>query len=266
VSGHGARAMNRTGSGFGEQGRRLDYGTYLRIPELLRLQQSLTSAHDELLFIVVHQAYELWFRLILHELEAARDAMSGGDAYWPLRHLHRVTVVERLLMTQVDVLDTMAPQEFLRFRSELAPASGFQSVQFREIEFLSGLKDAHYVDRIDTTADEEARLRRRLREPSLWDAFRELLRARQVSSLHDLFWDRPRLGDLFELSEALLDHDQAFSLWRVRHVQMVERQIGAKRGTGGSAGAGYLRTTLDKRFFPELWQLRSRLELADDGR
>jgi tryptophan 2,3-dioxygenase len=254
------------GAGFGEQGRRLDYRTYLRITELLGLQQSLTSTHDELLFIIVHQAYELWFRLILHELEAARDAMLGGDAYWPLRQLHRVVVVERLLMMQVDVLDTMAPQEFLRFRSELAPASGFQSVQFREIEFLSGLKDARYLARIETTADEESRLRRRLDEPSLWDAFGELLRTRHVSSLQDLFWDRPRLGDLFELSEALLDHDQAFSLWRARHVQMVERQIGAKPGTGGSAGVGYLRATLGKRFFPELWELRSRLELGEDRR
>jgi tryptophan 2,3-dioxygenase len=260
------RAMKGTGAGFGEQGRTLDYGAYLRIPELLDLQRSLTSSHDEMLFIIVHQAYELWFRLILHELEAARDAMSSGDAYWPLRHLHRVAVVQRVLMTQVDVLDTMAPDEFLRFRSELVPASGFQSVQFREIEFLSGLKDADYLDRIDATADEESRLRRRLREPSLWDAFCELLRARHVLSLHDLFWDRPRLGDLFELSEALLDHDQAFSLWRARHLQMVERQIGAKPGTGGSTGTDYLRTTLDKRFFPELLEIRSRLELIDDGR
>jgi tryptophan 2,3-dioxygenase len=257
--------MRGTGAGFGEQGRRLDYDTYLRIPDLLLLQQSLTSAHDELLFIVVHQAYELWFRLILHELEAARDAMAQGDAYWPLRYLHRVAVVERLLMTQVDVLDTMAPQEFLRFRSELAPASGFQSVQFREIEFLSGLKDESYLDRIDTSEEEEAQLRRRLREPTLWDAFGDLLRARHVASLQELFWDRPRLGDLFELSEALLDHDQAFSLWRSRHVQMVERQIGSKTGTGGSTGAGYLRTTLDKRFFPELWEIRSRLQLPADG-
>lgn len=247
---------------FGEQGRQLSYGSYLHVPELLQLQVPRTAAHDELLFIVVHQAYELWFRLILHELEAARDAMAGGDSYWPLRHLHRVASIERLLIEQVDVLDTMAPQEFLRFRSELAPASGFQSVQFREIEFLSGLKDERYLRRVEATPEETARMRRRLDEPSLWDAFIALLARRDIGSLEELFWDRPRLGDLFELSEALLEHDQTFSLWRARHVQMVERQIGSKSGTGGSSGAQYLRRTLDKRFFPQLWEVRSQLDLA----
>ncbi|MDQ6771627.1 MAG: tryptophan 2,3-dioxygenase family protein [Candidatus Dormibacteraeota bacterium] len=251
-----------TGPQFGEQDRRLNYGSYLRVPELLRLQSPLSDAHDEMLFIVVHQAYELWFKLVLHELEAARSAMAAGEADAAHRRLRRVAVVERLLVQQVDVLDTMAPQDFLLFRSNLAPASGFQSVQFREIEFISGLKDERYVRRLETTAEQRASLDRRLAEPTLWDAFVELLAQRGRPTLEDLFWDRARFGDLFELSEALLDHDQEFSLWRARHVQMVERQIGSKTGTGGSTGAGYLRTTLDKRFFPELWAVRSRLQVS----
>ena len=250
---------------FGEEGRKLSYGGYLRLPELLALQTPQTAQHDELLFIVVHQAYELWFLLVLHELEGARAAMQAGDAYAAQRYLRRVVAVERLLVEQVDVLDTMAPQDFLAFRSELAPASGFQSVQFREIEFLSGLRDPAYLERIEGTDEELARLRRRLREPTLWDAFQELLGSRGSPRLADLFWDRASYGDLFEVSERLLEHDQAFGLWRARHVQMVERQIGSKTGTGGSTGAEYLRTTLPKRFFPDLWQVRSELELPDRG-
>ncbi|MBO0744469.1 MAG: hypothetical protein J2P43_05585 [Candidatus Dormibacteraeota bacterium] len=260
--GSGARAAGDGRSvAFGEEGRRLSYGGYLRLPELLALQTPRTAQHDELLFIVVHQAYELWFRLALHELEGARATMQAGDAYTAQRYLRRVVAVERLLVEQVDVLDTMAPQDFLAFRSELAPASGFQSVQFREIEFISGLRDPAYLERIEGTNEERERLRRRLGEPTLWDAFQELLGSRGSPRLADLFWDRARYGDLFEVSERLLEHDQAFGLWRARHVQMVERQIGSKTGTAGSTGAEYLRTTLPKRFFPDLWQVRSELEL-----
>lgn len=254
-------AADRTrGPSFGEEDRRLSYGTYLQVPELLNLQTPLTDAPDELLFIVVHQAYELWFKLILHELELAREAMRAGDSLKAQRGLRRVVTIERLLVHQLDVLDTMAPQDFLAFRSELAPASGFQSVQFREIEFLSGIKDRAYLDRVETRADERARLERRLAEATLWDAFLELLEKRGVEDLARIFWE-PAARDLFELSESLLEHDQTFSLWRARHVQMVERQIGSKTGTGGSTGASYLRTTVEKRFFPELWAVRSRLEL-----
>jgi tryptophan 2,3-dioxygenase len=153
----------------------------------------------------------------------------------------------------------MSPQDFLAFRSQLAPASGFQSVQFREIEFLSGLKEPKYLARIEATPDEMARLRRRLDEPSLGDAFRSLVERRGSPSLVDIFRDRERHGDMFDLCEALLDHDQAFAHWRARHVLMVERQIGSKTGTGGSSGAEYLRTTLGKRFFPDLWDVRSLL-------
>lgn len=206
---------------------------------------------------MVHQVYELWFKELLHELEAAREAMLAGDAYWAAQYLRRVGAIEQVLVAQVSVLETMRPQDFLAFRAELAPASGFQSVQFREIEFLSGLRDRRYMDRLELGPSERAALEQRLTEPSLWDAWGELLRQHGSPTLRQIAVDREHYGDLFEVSEALLDHDEALGLWRFRHVQMVERQLGSKSGTGGSTGASYLRTTLDKKLFPELWQLRS---------
>jgi tryptophan 2,3-dioxygenase len=244
---------------FGEEGRKLSYGNYLKVAELLSLQQGLSQEHDELLFVVAHQVYELWFKLVLFELEAARDRIDADDIFFARHYLRRVHVVERLLIEQIEVLETMSPQDFLAFRSQLAPASGFQSVQFREIEFLSGLKEPTYLARIEATPDEAARLRRRLDEPSLDDAFRRLVERRGSPSLLEVFRDRERHGDLFDLCEALLDHDEAFAHWRARHVLMVERQIGGKTGTGGSSGAEYLRTTLNKRFYPELWAVASQL-------
>ena len=244
---------------FGEEGRELSYGSYLKVPELLRLQQGLSSEHDELLFIVAHQVYELWFKVVLFELEAARERIDADDLFFARHHLQRVHVIEQLLVEQIDVLETMSPQDFLAFRSKLAPASGFQSVQFREIEFLSGLKEPKYVARLDATPEEVTRLRKRLDEPSVDDAFRALIQRRGSPSLLEIFRDRQRHGDLFDLCEALLDHDETFAHWRARHVLMVERQIGSKTGTGGSTGAQYLRSTLGKRFYPELWDVRSQL-------
>jgi len=228
---------------FGEEGRELSYGTYLKVPELLQLQQGLSREHDELLFIVAHQVYELWFKVVLFELEATRDRIDADDVFFARHHLRRVYVIEKLLA----------------FRSKLAPASGFQSVQFREIEFLSGLKEPKYVALLEATPEEMARLRRRLEEPSVDDSFRALVKRRGAPSILEVFRDRERHGDLFDLCEALLDHDETFAHWRARHVLMVERQIGSKTGTGGSSGARYLRGTLDKRFYPELWEVRSQL-------
>jgi tryptophan 2,3-dioxygenase len=247
------------GSRFGEEGRRLSYGSYLKIPELLALQDGLSDEHDELLFIVAHQVYELWFKVVLFELEAARDRIDADDIFFARHYLQRVHVIESLLIEQIEVLETMSPQDFLAFRSQLAPASGFQSVQFREIEFLSGLKEPKYLARLEATPEETARLRRRLDQPSLVDAFHHLLERRGSPTLLEVFRNREHHGDLFDLCEALLDHDEAFAHWRARHVLMVERQIGAKTGTGGSSGAEYLRSTLGKRFYPELWEVRSQL-------
>ena len=163
---------------FGEQGAQLTYGSYLRLPQLLDSQhlESDPPAHDELLFITIHQVYELWFKQLLHEAAAARDAMTEGRLWWAQHLLQRVHVIERVLVHQIDVLETMTPQDFLEFRQRLAPASGFQSVQFRELEFLSGAKDPAYVDRFrGLTEAEQARLRQRLDEPTLWDAFLDVL-------------------------------------------------------------------------------------------
>jgi len=247
------------GSRFGEEGRKLSYGSYLKVPELLDLQHGLSQEHDELLFIVAHQVYELWFKVVLDELESTRSSIDRDDIFFARHHLRRVHVVERLLVGQLEVLETMSPQDFLAFRSQLAPASGFQSVQFREIEFLSGLKDPKFLTRVEASPDEMARLRRRLEEPSVADAFHALVVRRGSPALLDVYRDRARYGDLFDLCEALLDHDESFAHWRARHVLMVEREIGSKPGTGGSSGAQYLRSTLDKRFYPDLWEVRSQL-------
>jgi tryptophan 2,3-dioxygenase len=259
-----------TDRSFGEQGARLSYGSYLHLPELLSQQVLLSDppAHDELLFITVHQVCELWFQQCLHELGFARDQMLAGRRYEPRKALARVHAIEQILIEQVVVLETMTPQDFLEFRSLLAPASGFQSVQFREIEFLSGARDPAYLDRLrQASPDERRRLEQRLHEPSLWEAFLSLLAQHGLgvetveqrrASLLALARD-PAHAELWELAEALVTHDALSSQWRSRHVDMVERQIGTKPGTGGSSGGDYLRSRLPLRYFPELWELRSYL-------
>jgi tryptophan 2,3-dioxygenase len=254
---------------FGEEGSRLTYGSYLCLEELLSQQVRLSDppAHDELLFITIHQVYELWFQQLLHEMCAAREAMFAGSLWWARHLLHRVTVIERVLIEQVAVLETMTPQDFLTFREELAPASGFQSVQFRELEFLSGAKDPGYLDRFrGLTTAERARLQQRLEEPTVWDAFVEVVGRAGLptegdevlrGSLLHVARNRPTYDEVWELSERLLDHDENSALWRSRHVLMVERQIGTKSGTGGSSGAPYLRSRLDLHYYPLLWELRS---------
>ncbi|HEX9697460.1 MAG TPA: tryptophan 2,3-dioxygenase family protein [Actinomycetota bacterium] len=257
---------------FGEEGRRLSYGSYLKVGELLSLQHPLAepAAHDEHLFIVVHQVYELWFRQLLHELDTIRGHLFAGRAA-DARHLfNRVHEIERVLVQQVGVLETMTPTDFMEFRRNLAPASGFQSAQFREVEFVSGLRDETMTARLDPMPDEAERMTRRLGEPTLWDAYCALLSSRGLpmpdgdaqarrESLLRMTRERDRYVDEHAIGEALLTHDELFALWRHRHVLMVERQIGTKSGTGGSAGAPYLRSTLGKRFYPELWDLRSYL-------
>ena len=256
---------------FGEQGAQLTYGSYLRLPQLLDAQhlESDPPAHDELLFITIHQVYELWFKQLLHEAVAARDAMSEGRLWWAQHLLQRVHVIERVLVHQIDVLETMTPQDFLQFRQRLAPASGFQSVQFRELEFLSGAKDPAYVERFrGLTEAEQERLRSRLAEPTLWDAFLDVLRHRGLAastdeevaaSLRTVAHTRDRYADVWAVDEALLQHDELAANWRARHVTMVERMIGSKSGTGGSSGSTYLRGRLPLRYYPALWELRSEL-------
>jgi tryptophan 2,3-dioxygenase len=256
---------------FGEEGGRLTYGSYLRLGQLLD-QQRLESdppAHDELLFITIHQVYELWFKQVLHEMTASRDAMLSGRLWLAQHLLRRVHTIERTLTQQVDILETMTPQDFGEFRHRLSPASGFQSVQFREIEFLSGAKDPSFVKRFRGLTDvERQRLEQRLAEPTLWDAFLAVLDGAGFSTaseddlrkaLETVARDRSQYAEIWELAEALLQHDELAAAWRARHVVMVERMIGTKPGTGGSSGAGYLRSRLDLRYYPLLWHLRTTL-------
>jgi len=209
-----------------------EYAGYLRIEDLLQLQQPLTpEAHDELLFIIVHQSYELWFKLILHELKKARAELEGRRPQAAIRPLERTVAVERLLLDHLDVLETMGPEGFMEFRDPLAPASGFQSQQFREIESLS---------------------------PKLYDAFAAQLPGELVDLYRDHL-DDPRRALLYEVAELLLDHDEQIALWRHHHTLMAAREIGDRPGTGGSRGVEYLRGTRDKRFYPELWAVRTAL-------
>lgn len=235
------------------------YGQTLHLDELLHMQDRVAAVPDTLFFITIHQIYELWFKVMLHELERARDQMFEDDLRAACYHLARVKAIERVLVEQVDTLETINAPNFLEIRASLETTSGLQSAQFREIEFLSGLKDSGYLETTEVTHAERERLRRRLREPTLWDAFLAVIERRGDPDL--VAMTRAAQGDreLLDLVDALLDHDEGFSLWRARHVHMVERMIGRKPGTGGSSGVPYLQSTLEKRFFPALWEIRSEL-------
>jgi tryptophan 2,3-dioxygenase len=255
----------------------LTYGKYLEIPTLLSLQKSLSEPahHDEPLFIIIHQVYELWFKLILHEVDSAVAELDADRVGEGTRLLRRVVEIQRLLIHQVRILETMRPQDFLGFRYHLNPASGFQSVQFREMEMALGLKDAALLGHLHCEPEERARLERRLPEPSLGDAFDALLRRRgfpgpplapggpaepadwRLTALVEIYNAPDRHADLNALSEVLVEMDECLALWRAHHIQMVERMIGAKRGTGGSEGVTYLKSTLPKRAFPDLWRVRT---------
>ncbi len=248
----------------------LSYGSYLHVEELLALQQPLSQPphHDEMLFIIIHQVYELWFKQLLHELDAAVRALDADDATRTMKIFRRVHAIQRLLEEQVDVLETMTPQEFNQFRDNLRPASGFQSVQFRELEFLCGIRRTETLRHIETDAAQRARLERRLREPSLYDHVKAFL-SRRGFATHDaaavletfrtIYTNERDYYDLYLLSEDLIEFDERLLLWRSRHVRMVERMIGRKTGTGGSSGVDYLRGTLEYKCFPELWEVRTLL-------
>jgi tryptophan 2,3-dioxygenase len=260
----------------------LSYNKYLRVQDLINLQDCLSDPahHDELLFITVHQAYELWFKQILHELDAAIQFLEQDRLPAATRAVERIVEIEKLLVNQIHILESMTPISFLAFRDQLNPASGFQSMQFREIEFSSGLKDERILREFESDEFARERLQARMAQPSLAESFYRLLqrrgldaplsedgedqkkdyekRTRAVLEVVTHFEER---YEEFQLAEALLDHDEYFSLWRSHHIKMVERMVGAKRGTGGSEGIGYLKTTLDKKFFPDLWEARTYLDL-----
>jgi tryptophan 2,3-dioxygenase len=263
----------------------LTYGDYLHVPQLISLQhpQSSPPHHDELLFIITHQTYELWFKQLLHELDeivaslqrAAANPGSRDEVYEAARLLRRCTEIARVLVQQFTILETMLPSHFLAFRDKLKPASGFQSEQFRELEFLCGLKDEKLLQLHEPTPEMHAALERRLREPSLRNVFFAALTAlgtipplplqttteersrTRATGIVALYRDERGHRDWIDVCERLTEFDELLVSWRLRHIQMVERVIGARMGTGGSSGASYLRGTLDKRLFPELWEARS---------
>ena len=262
------------------------YGEYLKVAELLGLQRRLSDPpqHDEMLFIVIHQVFELWFREMIHEIEEIRSVLAAGGVRRATRLYRRLIEIQRVLLQQISVLETMTPTDFNTFRDLLNPASGFQSWQFRELEFLSGMKDPAYLNlvRLDPVARE--RLERRLAEPSLADAFDLLLAARgfampakgagtgpaglvsaRLAALKTIYDHHDQHDDLYQLCEVMIEYDENFQLWRFHHVRMVERMIGRKKGTGGSDGVGYLQKTVDKRCFPDLWEVRTHLKGGDYG-
>ena len=251
----------------------LTYSSYLKVGELTSLQQPLSTptAHDEILFIIIHQVYELWFKEIIFELEALIRFLNGDKLLHSFRLLDRICELFDVLIHQIKILETMTPVEFNRFRSHLKPASGFQSRQFREIELLSGLDVVQYQGLVALDPEWKDIVQSFAQRSTLRVAWIELLKRRQLLQTPERekvieavlrIYESMEDPALHNLCEYLIRYDELFSLWRFRHVQMVERMIGMKRGTGGSLGVGYLQTTLKRRFFPELWEARTRMEGA----
>jgi tryptophan 2,3-dioxygenase len=256
------------------------YSSYLHVDELLDLQHPRSDGpeHDELLFIVIHQVYELWFKEILHEIDRVKALLQAGDGHRAQHTLKRVLTILKVLVAQLDILETMTPLEFLSFRERLEAASGFQSDQFRQLEFALGRKSRASIERFGQGSRARTSLEQRYTDATLWDAFvgylsREgyvvpsALLSRDVTApvepspelqetLVEIYRKDPKNS---EICERLVDLDEGVQEWRYRHVKMVERTIGTKTGTGGSSGAGYLRTTIGSPLFPDLWEIRSRL-------
>lgn len=251
--------------------QKLSYGGYLRVDDLISLQQlrSDPAQHDETLFIIIHQVYELWFKQLLHELDAVVGHLDRDHVLVGLRLLRRSHEIQRVLVAQIAVLETMTPMDFLAFRDHLMPASGFQSAQFREIEFLAGLGEPRFLESYEAGSAPRLRLEGRLAGRTLSASFHDLLTRRgftaDAAGVAMLYRRASEQMDLFLLAEALLDFDEMLTLWRMRHVQMVERIIGGRPGTGGSDGASYLRGTVARRVFPELWEARNLIQGAAGG-
>jgi len=257
----------------------LTYLNYLKIDELLELQQPKSEPveHDEMLFIIIHQTYELWFKQILHEMELLKIHLQTGETWTSVKTMRRILVIMKTLVGQTDILETMTPLSFNQFRKFLENASGFQSVQFREMEILCGfrfgLMHSYHSDNTEATSI----INRRMAEPTLWESFCEYLRKRGYDiaiperiNVRGLMYETTQdiqdtLVHIMKndpeaalLSELFVDFDEGLLEWRYRHVKMVERTIGTKKGTGGSDGVQYLKKTLEYKAFPDLWEIRTR--------
>jgi tryptophan 2,3-dioxygenase len=250
----------------------LSYNEYLKVPDLLKLQRTLSDpvSHDELLFIIIHQTYELWFKQILHEVDATIKWLDEGRMFRANHALRGVVSIERILVTQIHVLESMAPIGFLEFRDKLNPASGFQSMQFRELEFASGARDEKILATFKNDEFAYERLTRRFNEPSLADSFWALVsrsgfavetHETRVAATVEILSHPEKHAELYNMQDLLIEHDELIISWRYNHILMVERMLGMKRGTGGSEGVGYLMTTLSKKFFPEIWEARTHLTI-----
>ena len=251
------------------------YASYLKVPELLALQVERSVGtdgpeHDELLFIVIHQVYELWFKQVRHELRGVQRALESGDTDTALHLLNRVLKILKTLVAQVDVLETMTPLQFLSFRDRLESASGFQSGGFRQVEALLGIRDPSAAQAQPAGSEARRAIEADQAGRSVWDSFLAYLGVRGHAVPPDAAGPDPRVQEIIVavyrgdpdaalVAERLVDLDEGVQEWRYRHVKMVERTIGTKRGTGGSSGVEYLRATLFKPAFPDLWEIRSRL-------
>ncbi|MDX1643124.1 MAG: tryptophan 2,3-dioxygenase family protein [Thermoanaerobaculia bacterium] len=256
----------------------LTYTSYLRLDDLLDLQQPVSDEHDEMLFIVIHQVYELWFKQMLYEVRALQTHLEAAALGTSLASFKRILTILKLLVAQVDILETMTPVSFLSFRSRLESASGFQSAQFRQLEFLLGRKNRGLIEHHPEGSPGRRAIEAAYEAPTLWDSFVRFVAAcgydvpaalleRDVTrpietdeTLQEALLAMYREDGLENsVCERMVDLDEGLQEWRYRHVKMVERTIGHKRGTGGSEGAGYLRTTLFEPLFPDLWEIRTRL-------
>ncbi|MEZ6022177.1 MAG: tryptophan 2,3-dioxygenase [Hyphomonadaceae bacterium] len=257
------------------------YGGYLRLRELLACQSPQTEEHDELLFVILHQTMELWMKQIIHEIAVAQHEIRGGGLVPAYKHLARVSRIQAVMTQAWDVLATMTPADYLNFRSLLGTSSGFQSAQFRALEYRLGLKDEAFLKFHAAGSDERAMLDTALAAPSLYDDTLKQLAAagfdlpkstyeRPAGAPYTpsdavegawlaVYRDTQTYWSLYQLAEKLVDLDDALLTWRHKHVLTVERIIGRKRGTGGTEGVGYLQQTLARRAFPELWSLRTKL-------
>ena len=255
---------------------RVTYSSYLRLDQLLAAQQPRSSEHDEMLFIVIHQVYELWFRQLLHEFGRLQSLLVAGDTTHAMRTLRRTLAILKIVVAQLDVLETMTPTQFTRFRDWLGTSSGFESAQFRELEAVLGRRDPMMVAQYAEGSPERERIEAAMSRPSVFDSFVSYLAGQgydvpaEISGrdVREPIEASPGLQQVLKkvydddtdaaaVSELLVDLDEGMQEWRYRHVKMVERTIGGRIGTGGSAGATYLRSTLAKPTFPDLWAMRS---------